>query len=85
MGTSEEINRPALLLERLGLAGETPEIVEDDFDRALQQLLDEEENHVTDTGTDSVGTGTGPTEDPGIGSTDNIEDDSDGDTNDKSH
>lgn len=42
--TSEEIDRPALLLERLGLAGETPEPVEDDFDRALQQLLDESEN-----------------------------------------
>ncbi len=39
--TSEEIDHPARLLERLGLAGAEPEAVpSDDFDRALAQLLD---------------------------------------------
>lgn len=38
--TADEVERPALLLERLGLAGEQPEAVEDDFDRALAELLD---------------------------------------------
>lgn len=40
--SSEEIDRPALLLERLGLAGETPGTAADDFDRALEQLLNAE-------------------------------------------
>lgn len=39
--SSEEIDHPARLLERLGLSGETPEAApSDDFDRALAELLD---------------------------------------------
>ena len=39
--SSEEIDHPARLLERLGLSGETPEAAPaDDFDRALAELLD---------------------------------------------
>lgn len=39
--TSEELDHPARLLERLGLAGAVPgEVPSDDFDRALAELLD---------------------------------------------
>ncbi len=39
--TAEELDHPARLLERLGLAGATPESAPaDDFDRALAELLD---------------------------------------------
>lgn len=40
--TSEELDHPARLLERLGLAGEAPTSEIDDFDAALAQLLDGE-------------------------------------------
>ncbi|MFV0435697.1 MAG: zinc-dependent metalloprotease [Leucobacter sp.] len=40
--TSEELDHPARLLERLGIAGETPAAEPDDFDRQLAQLLDGE-------------------------------------------
>ena len=40
--TSEELDHPARLLERLGLSGATAETPEDDFDAALAQLLDGE-------------------------------------------
>ena len=39
--TTEELDHPARLLERLGLAGEHPQpMPSDDFDRALAELLD---------------------------------------------
>lgn len=38
--TAEELDHPARLLERLGLAGSAPSTVEDDFDAQLAQLLD---------------------------------------------
>lgn len=39
--TTEELDHPARLLERLGLAGATPQAAaDDDFDRALADLLD---------------------------------------------
>ncbi|MGO1537874.1 MAG: zinc-dependent metalloprotease [Leucobacter sp.] len=38
--TAEEIDHPARLLERIGLAGETQSTKSDEFDRALAQLLD---------------------------------------------
>lgn len=42
--TAEELDHPARLLERLGLAGETPaDAPADDFDRALAELLDNPE------------------------------------------
>ncbi|MBK0421010.1 zinc-dependent metalloprotease [Leucobacter sp. CSA2] len=40
--SSEELDHPARLLERLGLAGAAPESEVDDFDAALAQLLDGE-------------------------------------------
>lgn len=40
--TSEELDHPAQLLERLGLSGATPEAPVDEFDAALAQLLDGE-------------------------------------------
>ncbi|MHA3685309.1 zinc-dependent metalloprotease [Leucobacter sp. HY1908] len=40
--TSEELDHPARLLERLGLAGGSPTTEVDDFDAALAQLLDGE-------------------------------------------
>ena len=39
--STEEIDHPARLLERLGLSGATPETAPaDEFDRALAELLD---------------------------------------------
>ncbi|WP_244302861.1 zinc-dependent metalloprotease [Leucobacter coleopterorum] len=38
--TMEELDHPARLLERLGLAGASPDSEADDFDAALAQLLD---------------------------------------------
>ena len=40
--TGEELDHPARLLERLGLAGESPSSEDDDFDAALARLLDGE-------------------------------------------
>ncbi|WP_336651258.1 MULTISPECIES: zinc-dependent metalloprotease [unclassified Leucobacter] len=40
--TAEELDHPARLLERLGLAGAAPDTEADDFDAALAQLLDGE-------------------------------------------
>ncbi|QBE47760.1 zinc-dependent metalloprotease [Leucobacter triazinivorans] len=40
--SSEELDHPARLLERLGLAGAAPDAAADDFDTALAQLLDGE-------------------------------------------
>lgn len=40
--TSEELDHPARLLERLGLAGAAPEAQTDEFDEALARLLDGE-------------------------------------------
>ncbi|WP_346728698.1 zinc-dependent metalloprotease [Leucobacter manosquensis] len=40
--SSEELDHPARLLERLGLAGATPDAEADEFDAALAQLLDGE-------------------------------------------
>lgn len=40
--TSEELDHPARLLERLGLAGALPDASADEFDAALAQLLDGE-------------------------------------------
>lgn len=43
--TAEELDHPARLLERLGLAGETPQAApEDEFDRALAELLQQDGN-----------------------------------------
>lgn len=51
--TAEELDHPARLLERLGLAGETPESVPaDEFDQALAALLDEGLGDEKNTGTD---------------------------------
>lgn len=50
--TSEEIDHPARLLERLGLAGAEPQLAPlDDFDRELANLLNEEggQDHSSDT------------------------------------
>lgn len=40
--TSEELDHPARLLERLGIAGTGPQVSDDDFDAQLAQLLDGE-------------------------------------------
>ncbi len=40
--TSDELDHPARLLERLGLAGASPEPVTDGFDEELARLLDGE-------------------------------------------
>jgi len=56
--TAEELDHPARLLERLGLAGAAPEAVpEDDFDVALAALLDAEgtEQSQRSTGDDEQG------------------------------
>lgn len=46
--TEEELARPGLLFERLGMAGQNPEDVGDDLDRDLEKLLD---GGYQDTGT----------------------------------
>lgn len=52
--TSEEIDHPARLLERIGLAGDTPTTVEpDEFDIALAQLLDGTLQRDSDSDSDS--------------------------------
>ncbi|MFT4232290.1 MAG: zinc-dependent metalloprotease, partial [Leucobacter sp.] len=57
--TAEEIEHPARLLERLGLAGAAPDAATDDFDAALAQLLDGElPPHAG--GEDGIGGATGP-------------------------
>ncbi|GAB2570239.1 zinc-dependent metalloprotease [Leucobacter ruminantium] len=40
--TAEELDHPARLLERLGIAGAGPSLADDEFDAALAQLLDGE-------------------------------------------
>ncbi len=65
--SAEEIERPAVLLERLGLAGETPEQVEDDLDRALAELLEDADSIMRG---DSVGDDNDDTEDTDADNTD---------------
>lgn len=55
--TMEELDHPARLLERLGLAGASPDSESDDFDAALAQLLDgtlPPHNDATEDGEDST-------------------------------
>lgn len=62
--TSEELDHPVRLLERLGLAGESPELQADEFDEALARLLDGElPPHDTDAESDTdsdTGSGSEP-------------------------
>lgn len=67
--TSEELDHPARLLERLGLAGGAVDAEPDDFDAALAQLLDGTlPPHATDAGStaeeDGASGGAAPDEGP---------------------
>ncbi|MDO4241840.1 MAG: zinc-dependent metalloprotease [Microbacteriaceae bacterium] len=53
--TLEEVERPALLLERLGLAGQRENELEDDIDKGLARLLAGEFDSVDDSAADADG------------------------------